>query len=356
MDLFWKLPFLQQQGIKIHLHCFNYGRGEQTILNQYCESVNYYQRKNDVISLVSRNPFIVATRENKLLEKVLLKDNHPILCEGIHSTAILKNKLFDNRRVVVRLHNVEHEYYQHLYKSAKNIFKKLFYWREKNLLKLFESFVAKSGRYLFSVTENDAETFRHKFNTNNISHLPLFIPDDWVCNSKVGGGDYCLYNGDLSVDVNQRAAIWLIENVASKIEDVEFFFAGKNPSNKLVQATNKYENIKVIVNPNDDEMKDLIANAHINILPSYSSSGIKLKLLNALYNGRLCLVNNDTIEGSGLDNLCLIANTQEEFINSIKALMLKAFTLDEIEKRRLVLIKKFNNQVNAELLIKYLFD
>jgi hypothetical protein len=28
-DLFYKLPALHDQGVKIHLHCFEYGRGEQ---------------------------------------------------------------------------------------------------------------------------------------------------------------------------------------------------------------------------------------------------------------------------------------------------------------------------------------
>ncbi|HAK10648.1 MAG TPA: mannosyltransferase, partial [Chitinophagaceae bacterium] len=26
VDLFWKLPSLQAQGVNIHLHCFDYGR------------------------------------------------------------------------------------------------------------------------------------------------------------------------------------------------------------------------------------------------------------------------------------------------------------------------------------------
>ena len=90
-------------------------------------------------------------------------------------------------------------------------------------------------------------------------------------------------------------------------------------------------------------------------MPSFSYSGIKLKLLNALYNGRFCIANNDTISGSGLNELCTIANTPSEFINSIETLMDKDFLQEEIEYRKHVLTKKFNNQENAELLIKYIF-
>ena len=40
-DLFYKLPAMQAAGVNIHLHCFDYGRGEQQELNKYCVSVNY---------------------------------------------------------------------------------------------------------------------------------------------------------------------------------------------------------------------------------------------------------------------------------------------------------------------------
>ena len=35
----------------------------------------------------------------------------------------------------------------------------------------------------------------------------------------------------------------------------------------------------------------MIAKAQINILPSYTHTGIKIKLVNAIFNGRHCLVN-----------------------------------------------------------------
>ncbi len=47
-DLFYKIPALQQQGIQIHLHCFEYGRGKQDEFNKYCTAVVYYERKRDL--------------------------------------------------------------------------------------------------------------------------------------------------------------------------------------------------------------------------------------------------------------------------------------------------------------------
>ena len=37
---------MHKLGIKIHLHCFEYGRGQQPELQQYCEEVIYYHRES----------------------------------------------------------------------------------------------------------------------------------------------------------------------------------------------------------------------------------------------------------------------------------------------------------------------
>ena len=356
VDLFWKLPALQYQGIKIHLHCFDYGRGKQDELNDYCASVQYYSRRNSLLALLSDMPFIVATRNSEELLNNLLKDNYPILCEGIHSTYLFNDKRFKNRRVVVRLHNVENEYYQHLYASSTNFIKKLFYARESNLLKRYEIKVAEKATVVLTVTTQNAANYQVNFNCKNAVHLPLFLPDNWDLNIKKGLGNYCLYNGDLSVDANAKAIDWLLQNVINKLENIQFVIAGKNPSRKLIDKISALKNVEIIDNPSSQKMEELIANAQINILPSFSSAGIKLKLLNALYNGRFCIANNETLSGSGLDGLCIIANTADEFIAAIEKYFLSEFASDAIEHRKQQLTKKFNNLANAELLEKYLFD
>ena len=75
-DLYYKLPALQQQGVKIHLHCFEYGRGEQKALNQFCESVHYYQRMTGWKAFSLKNPYIVSSRRDEDLFNRLLLSPH----------------------------------------------------------------------------------------------------------------------------------------------------------------------------------------------------------------------------------------------------------------------------------------
>jgi hypothetical protein len=348
IDLFCKLPALQKEGVKIHLHCFDYGRGQQKELEKYCVEVNYYQRRKFAFSSL---PFIVATRKNEQLLQKLLQDNYPILMEGIHCTYLLNDERFASRKKIVRLHNIEHEYYHHLYESATSLFKKIFFLRESKLLKKYEQAIVSKAQLFLSVTQKDADTYKAKFKCTNIQHLPLFLPNDWKVNSKEGKGNYCLYQGDLSVPANEKAALWLIKEVFAGLE-IPLIIAGKNPSSKLQSTVEKQQIISLVANPSSNEMDSLIANAQMNILPSFSSSGIKLKLLNALFHGRHCLVNNDTISGSGLDGLCYIANEPIGMKGLIKELYHQQFSSDEIEKRKVVLESRFNNETNARQMLK----
>jgi len=43
-DLYYKIKSLSEAGIKIHLHCFEYGLGKQKELDVYCVEVQYYPR------------------------------------------------------------------------------------------------------------------------------------------------------------------------------------------------------------------------------------------------------------------------------------------------------------------------
>ena len=95
----------------------------------------------------------------------------------------------------------------------------------------------------------------------------------------------------------------------------------------------------------------MIAKAQINILPSFNNTGVKLKLLNALYNGRHCLVNRAGVVGSGLDNACTIAEDADDFKTAIKYLYATPYANKENEKRQ-QLLQLYNNQANAEKIIE----
>ncbi|OJY90906.1 MAG: mannosyltransferase [Sphingobacteriales bacterium 40-81] len=348
-DLFYKIKCLKEEGIFIHLHCFEYGRGEQTILNQYCESVHYYKRKKGIAAFSLELPYIVSSRNDKALKQNLEKDNYPVLLEGIHCTYLLYRNGLQNRKVILRAHNIEFEYYRQLAQKERSFFKQAYYVNETRLLREYEPKVAKKADLTLTVSANDAKIYKTLFGVTNAQYLPVFIPWNEVT-AAAGTGAYCLYHGNLSVNENQAAALWLIEKVFSSL-NIPLIIAGKNPSSSIIAAADKYDHITIIANPPASQMEELIKNAQANVLPSFSNTGIKLKLLHALFCGRHCIVNNMMVAGTGLEDICLVAENENELIGNIKTFFTQPFTNEDISKRTYLLQQLYNNRQNVKHLM-----
>jgi hypothetical protein len=341
-DLFYKIVALHKSGTDIILHCFEYGKGEQAELKKYCSQVYYYKRTSGLRGFSFSLPYIVSSRINKQLFENLQGDNLPILFEGTHTTYLAYRNLFPGRTILFRLHNIEQTYYHHLFKSENNFFRKIYYGLETRLLKNFEAKAQKNASFVLSVSKKDAIKVSLQLRPGKVGYLPVFLPFQEV-NIIPGIGHYCLYHGNLSVAENVSAVYWLANNI--DVNTVSFIVAGKNPSRQLKKFLEQ-KNIRLVANPSDEEMLRLIQHAQINIILSFNDTGIKLKLLNALFHGRHCIANKTAIPDEEFENYCTVFSTQE--INkTIFALLNKPFTELEIDSRKKILLSHFNNEINA---------
>ena len=352
IDIFYKIKTLHQNGVKIYLHCFVNKRPPQNELDKYCENVYYYERRKTMFNFSFRIPFIVNTRKSAALLRNLQKDNYPILLEGIHCTYHFDAGNLANRVVVLRLFNAEFEYYHHLALHEKNVFRKLYYSYESKLLKKYENNLA--GKIpIIALSALDVKLYQQLFGAPDIIHLPVFLPFVEAV-GKQGNGCFCLYHANLSINENEEAAVWLLQKVFNDLK-VPFVIAGKEPSQKLAFLAQSNPHTCLVANPSDKELHDMIAKAQINILPSFNNTGVKLKLLNALYNGRHCLVNKAGVAGSGLDTICTIAEDADDFKTAVKYLYEMPYAGEENNKRQ-QLLQLYDNQKNADKIMDIFWD
>lgn len=352
IDVYYKLVWLHKLGVKIHLHCFEYGREHSKELEKVCEKVYYYNRKTHLASLLSLMPYTVQSRISKKLRKRLLKDDAPILCEVLHTCYILNDPAFAKRFKIYRHSNIEHDYYKGLAKVEKNFLKRLYLKTEAWKLKRFEKIVSHANLIL-AVNQNDANYYRKKFPKVKTEYLPSFHSNENVC-IKAGMGNSILFHGNLSVAENSEAAKWLIHNVFSKIS-TRIIIAGLQPGEDLEKEIEKFDHIDLIANPSDAKMNELISTAHIHVLHTAQATGLKLKLLNVLFSGRHIICNHHMIEGSGVlvNSSINIANTPQEMLLKIEELRGISFSETFITARQ-ELTQPFNNQTNAQKLYDFL--
>ena len=351
IDVFYKIKALHKLGIKIHLQTYEYGRGHQDELLKYCDTVNYYKRDTGFKGFSFSLPYIVNSRGNEEMMRKILNDDFPVLMEGLHTTFFYNHPDFLKRKVVLRAHNVETLYYTGLAETTDNVLKKIYYRNESRLLEKYEEEVIKKIPALY-MTLYDAGHYSQK-KCANWGVLPVFHANEKI-NCLEGIGTYCLYHGNLSIPENEKTAIWLLENVFNDLT-VPFVIAGKNPSKKLEELVHENQHTCLISNPGDEELYDLINRAQVNVLPAFNKTGIRLKLINALYNGRHCVVNDEMVCSTNLETACHIGNNAAGMKSILIQLYHKPFTEDEIQLRENLLNTHYNNDTNARKLIQWLY-
>jgi glycosyltransferase involved in cell wall biosynthesis len=349
IDVFNKVKALHGLGVHVHLHCFEYGRGKQKELDRYCASVHYYKRQMGKLQLLSSLPYVVVSRRSDELVDRLLKDDHPILFEGLHSCYHLGDPRLHGRKRLVRAHNVEHDYYSALARVESSTFKRSYFNSEAAKLKRYEPVLSEADAVL-AISPKDAAYFNQHF--RNVVHVPAFhtcgkvdVPD--------GIGDFALYHGALGVADNNKAALWLLREVFNGL-DVKLVIAGSDASSELKAEVAKHANAELLEDISTERIHELVRTAQVHVLPTFQATGIKLKLLLCLFMGRHVVCNSPMVQGTGLEDLCHIHNDPASMRLSIQGCMARPANGSTLEKRATILEERFSNEGNAQRIVDLL--
>ncbi|MDG2194464.1 MAG: hypothetical protein P8K77_06380 [Polaribacter sp.] len=349
IDVFYKIKALHKLGIAIYLHAFEYGKDTQTALEKYCVKTYYYPRKAFFKSFFSMHPFIVQSRSNKSLVTNLQTVKAPILFEGLHTThALLKNAL-KGQKTFVRTHNIEHLYYKGLSASSVSAFKKIFYSIEAFKLKKYERILSATDGIL-TISPFEQQYFSTQYLTP-CKYIPVFHENSTVRNAN-NSKKQVLYHGDLRLSDNIKAALYLIK--VYRNTEIQFIIASSCKNKKVLQEINKYTNCAFANIKNAVQINELINESQVNALVTFQKTGIKLKLINALYNGSFVITNLLMVEDTGLENSCEIAKNERQFLLKTKALLETSFSLKNRELRKANL-SSFHTETSAKELINFIF-
>lgn len=350
VDIYYKIKALEEAGYEIVLHTFRYGREPSGELEKITAGVFYYPRHCSLLRQFSRRPYIVSSRRSSKLLKDLLSDDAPILFEGLHCCALLPHKRLKNRIKLVRAHNVEHEYYRELARKASR-WKRFYYRLEAFRLERYEKVLRKADAVL-AITESDQDYFSRKYPQVPVLLFPAFHAQTAVA-PLVPKENYVLYHGNLSVEENIEAAEYLLRQVLPLTCGTPWIFAGKNPPQKLVRQIEEVKGACIIANPTDGQLESLIEKAAANVLVTFQPTGLKLKLLKALFCGGHCIVNRLMLSGTGLEKACIVADTPRDMANAVLKAVREPFG-QEARTERIRQLARYDNRENVDKLTDFL--
>jgi polysaccharide biosynthesis protein PslH len=222
-------------------------------------------------------------------------------------------------KLVLRMHNIEHQIWRRYAEEVKNIFKKIYV---SNLAKRIEAFEYKIwGEYdlLLPITAVDAQVVLNSRLQQHIVVAPVGI--DIVPERSDVAQKWAAYHiGAMDWLPNQEAIDWLLKDiwpvVHHAIPDFTFYYAGRNMPDSYKQL-----NIEGVVCAGEvPDAAKFMADKRILLVPLRSGGGIRVKILEGMAAGKVVISTDVGMQGieatKGVHYLA--ANTPHEFAEAIK--------------------------------------
>lgn len=331
IDVYNRLRALREAGVGMVLHCFEYGRQPAPELDSLCAEVHYYHRSRSPLLQLRPTPFIVASRPASALKARLGQDRLPVLLEGLHcSSLLLDSDLCRGRRTLLRAHNVEADYYRRLARSERPSPHRAYLALEASKLRRYEPPTLRRADTILAISAADRDAIA-ALGCPDVRLMPAALPCPDVT-AQPGSGSYALFHGNLEVAENHTVALELVRALGGS--GVPLVVAGHNPPPHLRREAARHANVTLTADPSDAQMSRLIADAHVCLMFTHQPTGLKLKLLRSLAEGRHIVANPDMLHGTGLDALCTVVGHPGEAAAAVRALLPRPFTAAALARRR----------------------
>jgi glycosyltransferase involved in cell wall biosynthesis len=301
------------------------------------------------------------SKEFELLIEKLCKEKQfdIIVFESIFMAPYLPIiRKFSNAKCILRAHNVEFEIWSTLAEIEQNIFKKKYLEILSKRLMKFEISQLNLFDGLTTVTEKDALKLK-SLGYNKTWHVAPTGMDisRLMPNFKQSEPYTLLHLGSMDWMPNQEAVKWFIKEVWPQLKlnfpDLKFYVAGRNmPSQFFSFSGNGIEILGEV-----DDAITLMKSKSIMIIPLFSGSGIRVKILEGLALGK-CMVSTE-LGYTGIDVIpgesIFKAENANEFVNQISYLLNTPEKIEQtgINARKLIEEKYESSKVMSDLISYY---
>jgi len=220
-------------------------------------------------------------------------------------------------KVILRAPNVEHIIWTRLASEEKNPLKKQYLKMLSRRLKKYEEQNALNFDAIYTVSKKDLKYFKSIGFNKKIDFVPTGVDINKNIDFDIDDTIFptIFHIGALDWLPNQEGLKWFLDKVwpevYNEIPDCQFHIAGRRPPNWI-------ENINlpnVVVHGEVDDAAEFIKKYAIMIVPLFSGSGMRVKIIEGMIMGRAILtttIGAESLEVSDGEDI-LIANNEVEF-------------------------------------------
>jgi glycosyltransferase involved in cell wall biosynthesis len=234
---------------------------------------------------------------------------------------------FSDARIVLRTHNIEHLIWQRVAETTKNPLKRYYLRHLVRKLNNYECSVVRQFDGIASITEQDAVFFRSEqcLRPENGKQIPVIAipfgidPDQFPVADEEPEFPSLFSIGAMDWIPNLEGICWFLEKVWPEINHryphLHYYLAGRHMPGWLMEK--KIPNVIVVGEVENSQA--FMRSKALLIVPLFSGSGIRVKIIEGMANGKTII--STTVGAEGIrysrEKNIFIADTPEEFIRCI---------------------------------------
>jgi glycosyltransferase involved in cell wall biosynthesis len=301
--------------------------------------------------------FISKKYKNKLKEILTAGHFDIIQLEGLFLVPYIPCIIqYTNAKIVLRSHNIEGNIWKRMAVNETNLMKKFFLlWQAKKFLR-YELKNMTSYDAIVPISLSDEKFYAEKCSGKKIKYVPACI--QVIPNAHVSGINYnaMYFLGALDWLPNIEGLQWFLQAVyplvKKKLPGMVCYVAGRNMDTTLswVSGPGIYAMGEV------PQAAEFIKDKWICIVPLLSGSGMKVKIAEAVANGKVVVTTPVGAEGfpSELLSFIEIAHSAEEFALAIEKIIMHPETYQQRALQAAAYVKvNFNPSTTAASLIHF---
>lgn len=255
-------------------------------------------------------------------------------------------KVFPDTPCMAIEEDVAFQVYQRKSEYCKNILKKLYCKLQYITMKKQEVLADNKFDIVYAHSKKDVKLLLDAGVTSRIKVIPAFYEHSEV--KRQPNKKDILFWGSMSRPENYLSAIWFIENVMPKLEDLDIRFVvlGGNPDQSLL----KYSSEKIYITGFVDDPTPYFEQSVCLVAPLVLGAGVKVKILEALNAGIPVLTNEIGIEGIDAINgkEYFHCEKTEEYVTVLRDIFYDKINAQQIGENAKQFMKK-NYDLNLEM-------